>query len=152
MAGKGCQMAARILVVDDERQIRELLARFLAREGYEVVLASNGEEAIKLVESEDPQVILLDVKMPGTDGIEMCKKLKAEEKTSFIPVIIMTALSDRKTEAVEARADDFVDKPFNLAELLVRVKSILRVGHLTDPVERLNAYMEERERNLFRQR
>ncbi len=152
MAGKGCQMAARILVVDDERQIRELLARFLAREGYEVVLASNGEEAIKLVESEDPQVILLDVKMPGTDGIEMCKKLKAEEKTSFIPVIIMTALSDRKTEAVEARADDFVDKPFNLAELLVRVKSILRVGHFTDPVKRLKAYMEERDRNLFKQR
>ena len=140
-------MAARVLVVDDEEQIRELLANFLAGEGYEVILASNGKKAIELVEREDPQLILLDVKMPYTDGIEVCKRLKAEKKTGLIPVIVMTALSDRKTEAVEARADDFVDKPFDLAELSVRVKSLLRVGHLTDPAERLTAYMEELDKN-----
>jgi len=143
-------MAARVLVVDDERQIRELLADFLATEGYEVILASNGEEAMELVKQEDAQVILLDLKMPGINGIEVCKRLRANEKTGLIPVIMMTALSDCKTEAVEARVDDFVDKPFDLAELLVRVESILRVGYLADPAERLAAYMEELESNLLK--
>ena len=132
-------MAAKVLVADDEDHIRELLASFLAGEGYKVILASNGKEAIDLAKREDPQVILLDLTMPGTDGIEACKRLKANNKTGLIPLIMMTGLSDRKAEAFEARADDFINKSFDLTDIKVRVKSILRVGHLTDPAERLTA-------------
>ena len=140
-------MAEKVLVVDDEDHIRELLASFLAGEGYKVILASNGKEAIDLAKREDPQVILLDLTMPRTDGIEACKRLKAKKKTGLIPLIMMTGLSDRKAEAFEARADDFINKSFDLTDIKVRVKSILRVGHLTDPAERLTAYMEELEKN-----
>jgi DNA-binding response OmpR family regulator len=141
-------MAEKVLVVDDEDHIRELLASFLAGEGYKVILASNGKEAIDLAKREDPKLILLDLKMPGTGGIEACKRLKANKKTRLIPLIMMTGLSDRKAEAFEARADDFVNKPFDLTDIKVRVKSLIRVGHLTDPAVRLTAYTEELENNI----
>jgi CheY-like chemotaxis protein len=80
-------MADKVLVVDDEQEIRDLLANFLSTEGYEVIVAANGEEAIELAKRENPQLILLDIEMPGVDGIETCKRLKAEEKTQHIPVI-----------------------------------------------------------------
>ena len=97
-------MADKVLVVDDEWEIRDVLSKFLTEEGYEVLEASNGEEAIELAERENPQVILLDVIMPGMDGIETCKRLKAEEKTRFIPVIMATVLWDTYAEAIEAGA------------------------------------------------
>ncbi len=143
-------MTAKILIVDDEEQIRELLAGYFAGKGYEVILASNGEEAIELVDKETPEVILLDVKMPGTDGIEVCRRLKSGKKTRAIPVIIMTGLNDRVVNAIEARADDLIDKPFNLAELLVRVESICEVGQLADPQERTIAYMKRLEKKRLR--
>jgi len=141
-------MGHKILVVDDELEIRNLLSQFLTEEGYEVILASNGEEAIELAERENPQVILLDIMMPGIDGIETCKRLKAEEKTRFIPVIMATALWDKYTEAIEAGAEDFVTKPFNLTELSHRVKSILRVRYLTNELERTVVYIRELGENL----
>ena len=141
-------MGDKVLVVDDEWEIRHLLSQFLTEEGYEVILASNGEEAIELAERENPQVILLDILMPGIDGIETCKRLKAEEKTRFIPVIMATALWDRYMEAIEARAEDVVTKPFNLTELSHRVKSILRVRYLTNELERAVAYMQQLGKNL----
>jgi DNA-binding response OmpR family regulator len=136
-------MGKKVLVVDDEFEIRDLLSRFLAEEGYEVILASNGEEALELAERENPQVILLDIWMPGFSGIEACKRLKENEKTRFIPVIVATALWDTYEEAVEAGAEDFVTKPFNLAEISFRVKSILRVRYLNDELERAVAYIQE---------
>jgi two-component system alkaline phosphatase synthesis response regulator PhoP len=141
-------MGHKILVVDDELEIRNLLSQFLTEEGYEVILASNGEEAIELAERENPQVILLDIMMPGIDGIETCKRLKAEEKNRFIPVIMATALWDKYTEAIDAGAEDFVTKPFNLTELSHRVKSILRVRYLTNELERTVAYIRELGENL----
>ena len=141
-------MGHKILVVDDELEIRNLLSQFLTEEGYEVILASNGEEAIELAERENPQVILLDIMMPGIDGIETCRRLKAEEKTRFIPVIMATALWDKYTEAIDAGAEDFVTKPFNLTELSHRVKSILRVRYLTNELERTVAYIRELGENL----
>jgi DNA-binding response OmpR family regulator len=141
-------MADKILVVDDELEIRDLLSKFLTEEGYEVIVASNGEEAIKLAERENPQVILLDIMMPGMDGIETCKRLKAEEKTRFIPVIIATVLWDTYVEAIEAGAEDFVTKPFHLAELSFRVQSIRRVRYLTNELERSVAYIRELGKNL----
>jgi DNA-binding response OmpR family regulator len=141
-------MGDKVLVVDDERQIRDLLGEFLEREGYEVFLASAGEEAIELAERKIPHAILLDVKMPGIDGIEVCKRLKAEPKTQFIPVIMITGYVDNKMVAIESGADDFVNKPIDLVELAVSVKSILRIRYLTDELERAVTYIEELGRSL----
>jgi DNA-binding response OmpR family regulator len=140
-------MAEKILVVDDEWELRNLLTEFLTGEGYDVIQASNGEEALELAEKEEPQVILLDVKMPGIDGIEVCRRLKEEDKTRFIPIIMVTALEDRDVDAFVEGADDFVTKPFSLVELSFRVKSMLRIKYLTDDLQRSLAYIEELEKN-----
>ena len=144
-------MVEKVLVVDDEESIRDLLNSFLKREGYEVVLASNGEEAIKLAETESPHLILMDIIMPGLDGIETCKRLKEEATTKSIPIILATAFRDTLTRALEVGADDFVTKPFHLLEVAIRVRSSLRVRHLTDELERATAYTLELQKNLPRQ-
>ena len=136
-------MGDKVLVVDDNPDVRDILSDFLDNEGYEVILATNGEEAIELAETENPQVILLDIKMPGIDGIEVCNRLKANEKTRSIPIIIMTAYADRDVEAFVEGADDFVTKPFSTAELSFRVGSMLRIRHLTDDLQRSLAYIED---------
>ena len=134
-------MADKVMIVDDELAARNLLKGFLQEEGYEVVVASNGEEALELAERENPQVILLDIDMPGIGGIEVCKKLKEEDKTRFIPVIMTTGLEDTYLEALEAGAEEFVCKPFHLAELSIRVKSMLSIHHLTDELDRATGYI-----------
>lgn len=141
-------MGVNVLVVEDDQEMRDLLSNFLEGEGYEVILASSGEEAIELAEKENPQVILLDFKMPGVDGIETCKRLKAGGETASIPIIMITAYTDKKPDAIEAGADDFVNKPFDPTELSVRVKSILRVQYLTNELEKVLAYLEELQKNL----
>ncbi|MCG6916398.1 MAG: response regulator, partial [Deltaproteobacteria bacterium] len=92
-------MTEKILVVDDEKEIRDLLCIYLKEDGYEVISAANGQEAISLAQAELPQVILMDVKMPGIDGVETCKRLKEAERTKSIPVIMVTAYQDRDVEA-----------------------------------------------------
>ena len=141
-------MADKVLVVDDELRMRDLLSDFLPREGYNVLLASDGDEAIELAKKVDPQVILLDISMPKINGLEVCKRLKTEEKTRFIPIIMMTGFAYEKMEAVEAGADDFLSKPFDLIDLSFWLKSVLRIRYLTHEIERLAAYIEELE--LFR--
>ena len=141
-------MANKVLVVDDEREIRDLLRTSLSAEGYEVIVASNGEGAIGLAKRENPQVILLGIEMPGIDGIETCKRLKADEKTRLIPIIMMTTLGDRDIEAYLEGAADVVNKPFDIAELTFRVKSLLRVQHLTNELDRALAYIEELGKDL----
>lgn len=141
-------MANKVLVVDDESEIRDLLRTSLSAQGYEVVVASNGEEAIGLAKRENPQVILLGIEMPGIDGIETCKRLKAEEKTRLIPIIMLTTLGDRDIEAYLEGAADVVNKPFDIAELTFRVKSLLRVRHLTNELDRALAYIEELGKDL----
>ena len=143
-------MAAKVLVVDDDKNVRDLLSSVLTTTGYEVILASNGEEAIRLANSKIPNAILLDVEMLGIDGIETCRRLRAEEKTRYIPVIFMTGLGyigTIKTKVSRAGANDLVDKPFSLTDLVIRLKSVLRIGHITDQAERLMAYMDELEKN-----
>ena len=135
-------MKEKVLVVDDEWEVRDVLSSFLTEKGYEVILASNGEEAIEFAEKENPHVILLDVKMPGIDGIETCSRLKEGEKTRFIPVIMITAFQDREIEAYLEGADDFVVKPFNMLEISFRIESMTRIRHLTDELERAMAYVE----------
>ena len=140
-------MQAKVLVVDDEKGVRDLLHSFLKAEGYQAIMASNGEEAIELAKSESPNAILLDFKMPGIDGVETCRRLRAEEQTRYIPVIMVTAFGTTEKEATDAGADDLINKPFNLTDLAVRVKSLLRIGHLSDPVQRLMTYMDELDAN-----
>ena len=141
-------MAEKILVADDEQEIRELLDNFLTGQGYEVVLASDGNQALQLASEENPQAIILDIKMPGLDGLEVCKRLKEKEQTRLIPVIVITGFEDNKIEALNLGADDFVNKPFDMAEISARVKSALRIRHLTDELERAVAYIEELRKDL----
>jgi CheY-like chemotaxis protein len=141
-------MTVKILVADDEQEIRDLLDNFLKDQGYEVILASDGEQALQLAEMENPQAIILDVRMPGLDGLQVCKRLKAKEETKLIPVIFITGFEDNKLEALDMGADDFVNKPFDMVELSTRVKSVLRIRHLTDELERAVAYIEELRKDL----
>jgi two-component system, OmpR family, alkaline phosphatase synthesis response regulator PhoP len=141
-------LADKVLVVDDEREIRDLLQISLSAEGYEVVVASNGEEAMGLAKTGNPQVILLDIEMPGIDGIETCKRLEADERTRLIPIIMMTSRGDRDIEAYLEGAADVINKPFDIVQLAIRVKSILRVRHLTNELDRASAYIEELENDL----
>ena len=141
-------MANKVLVVDDEREIRDLLRTSLSAEGYEIVVASNGDEAVGLAKTGNPQVILLDIEMPGIDGIETCKRLEADEKTRLIPIIMMTSGGDRDVEAYLEGAADVVNKPFDIVQLAIRVKSMLRVRHLTNELDRALAYIQELGKDL----
>ena len=118
-------MVNKILVVDDEKEIRNLIEIYLKNEGYEVKKASNGEEAIKILEKEDIQLMILDIMMPKMDGIEVCKKVR--EHLS-IPILMLSAKSEDmdKIEGIMTGADDYMTKPFNPLELSVRVKALLR--------------------------
>jgi len=141
-------MGYKILVVDDEEPIRDLLKGFLEGQGHSVVQAANGEEALISAEKESPHLIVLDVRMPGLDGIETCVALRANEKTRAIPIILATAFREVLGDALAAGVDDFVTKPFHLAELLQRVQALLRVRHLENDLERAAAYVYELGKNL----
>ena len=129
-------MGDKVLVVDDELLIREVLSEHLKGQGYEVIQASSGEEAIGLARNTQFNAILLDMGMPGIDGMETCRRLKAEEITRHIPVIMMTGFSYEKEAAVEAGADDFISKPPDFTELAFRLKTIGRISNLTDELEK----------------
>lgn len=128
---------SKILVVDDVPVNIKLQRTYLSAVGYEVVDAKDGEEALEMVESEMPDLILLDVMMPRMNGFQVCQKLKNGDATRFIPIIMVTALNELedKIKGIEAGADDFICKPFNKLELLARVKSLLRIKHLHDQLE-----------------
>ncbi len=120
---------SRILVVDDERQNRQLLEVMLAPEGFDVVTAASGEEAITLIAQQQPDLILLDIMMPGMDGYEVARRVKGNVDTRNIPIIMVTALGDRdaRMRGLGAGAEDFLRKPVDRAELCVRVKNLLRL-------------------------
>lgn len=130
-------MYEKILVVDDEPSIVDVLTRFLTREGYSVVTAANGREALDRVQAEQPDLILLDVTMPEIDGFTVCQRLKEDERTALIPITMLTGLDDRehRTRGIEAGADDFLTKPFEQSILRARIRSQLRLKHLTDQLE-----------------
>ena len=117
-----------ILVVDDEESILELIRYNLNRNGYETSCASTGEEALRLARSKAPSLILLDLMLPGMDGLEVCRILKHDPKTSRIPVLILTARGEEADIVVglELGADDYVTKPFSPRVLLARIKAVLR--------------------------
>src|SRR3954467_5415286 len=126
-----------VLVVDDERTIREAVARALRMHGYDVALAADGDQALQTVAVLRPEVIVLDLMMPRVDGIEVCKRLRASGAT--VPVLMLTArdaIADR-VEGLEAGADDYLVKPFDLDELIARLRALLRRTLGTDGHDQL---------------
>ncbi|TBR19964.1 response regulator transcription factor [bacterium] len=121
-------MKEKILIVDDEKDIVKMLDYNLKKEGYRTVLVYDGEDALSFAKKEHPDIILLDLMLPGIDGLEVCKALKKEEKTSLIPIIMLTAKTQEadKVIGLELGADDYMTKPFGLKELLARIKAVLR--------------------------
>ena len=139
----------RILAVDDTPHNIKLLEAVLAPRGYAIVPAGNGMEALEKVAAKRPDLILLDVVMPGMDGYEVCRRLRDDPATRLLPVVMVTASGDQeKVRAIEAGADDFILKPFNHAELLARVKSLLRIKEYYDTIQAQAAELAELNRTL----
>lgn len=134
--------AHKILIVDDEEKNIKLLKGMLFSENYNFYEALSGEDAIDLVHDISPDLILLDVMMPGISGFEVCQNLKQDEKTKSIPIIMVTALNEKehRLKAMESGADDFLSKPVDSTEVVIRVKSLLRIKSYHDEIS--NNYKE----------
>lgn len=134
-------MTPRILIVDDEPRNIRLIEGMLYGEPYQVVSARSGQEALEIIAIHEPDLVLLDVMMPGISGFEVCQQIKSHPQHRHIPVVMVTALnqvSDR-VEAMQVGADDFLSKPVDATELLVRVRSLMRVRQLNIELERVTA-------------
>lgn len=123
-------MKETILIVEDEKDIVKMLDYNLKKEGYKTFVAHDGEDALDMANTKLPDLILLDLMLPGVDGLEVCKQLKAERKTASIPVIMLTAKAQESDKIVglELGADDYMTKPFSPRELIARIKAVLRRG------------------------
>lgn len=128
----------RILVVEDEEDILELVRYNVAKEGYRVSLALSGEDALKKAPTEKPDLIILDLMLPGVDGLEVCRRLKGNPETQHIPIIMLTAKGEESDIVVglEVGADDYITKPFSPKVLLARIRSVLRRHTASDTSEK----------------
>src|SRR3954447_2412380 len=127
----------RVLVVDDQPPNVRLLDAVLSPRGYDVLTASSGEQALELIGAEDIDLVLLDILMPGIDGYEVCRRVREQVDTAYLPVVMVTASGDeQKVKALEAGADDFLTKPVNKNELLARVASLARIKDYQDTIKR----------------
>lgn len=139
-----------VLVVDDNLHNLELILAYLEDLDCRTLAAEGGLQALEIVRNDPPDLILLDVMMPKISGFEVCRKLKNNPKTADIPIIMVTALNEIGDieRAIQCGTDDFISKPINKWELLTRVKTMLRLKHLTDKLERTLAYLTEIEQNV----
>ncbi|NPA94191.1 MAG: response regulator [Thermodesulfobacteria bacterium] len=140
----------KILLVDDEPVNLKILSAMLAPEGYEIHQAASGPEALSMVKEVQPDIVLLDVMMPEMDGFQVCQKLKQDEETRIIPVVMVTALQEKihRQQAMEAGADDFISKPVDRIELIIRVKSLLRIKRYQDELLKNYSILKEKNRQL----
>ena len=138
-------VTAKVLVVDDTPHNVKLLADLLGVKGYGVATATNGEEALEKIESESPDLVLLDIMMPGLSGYDVCRRLRADPRTALLPVVLVTSLDAQleRIKGIEAGADDFLGKPINQPELFARVRSLLRIKTLQDEVRKQAAALQE---------
>lgn len=124
---------AKILVVDDEPQIRRVMRTSLTNQGYEIVEARSGEEALEMMQAERPDLVILDVNMPGIGGIEACREIRRNSDVSLVMLTVRNTERD-KVQALDAGADDYVVKPFSIDELLARIRAALRRTHAGQPI------------------
>jgi adenylate cyclase len=136
----------KILVVDDTPLNLKLIGDILTARGYSVTTAASGEEALAKVAADPPDLVVLDIMMPGMSGYEVCQKLRADPKTALLPIVLATSLDpgQERVKGIEAGADDFLSKPVNQQELFARVKSLLRIKALQDEIQAWNAELEKR--------
>jgi DNA-binding response OmpR family regulator len=134
----------RILIADDNVETVDILRARLVHSGYEIVTARDGEEALARVRETQPDLILLDIMMPGLDGLEVCRRLKADRSLPFIPIVMVTARSDRSdiVGGLEAGGDEYLTKPVDQAALVARVRSMLRIKELHDTTEEQAARLQ----------
>lgn len=134
-----------VLVVDDNQQNLELLLAYLEDVDCKTLSAGDGAQALEVVKTSSPDLILLDVMMPKMSGFEVCRRIKNDPKTTDIPVIMVTALNELGDieRAINSGTDDFLSKPVNKWELVTRVKTMLKLKHVTDKLERTLAYLTE---------
>ena len=137
---------ARVLVVDDTPSNVKLLADILAARGYTALTAATGAQALSVIERDAPDLVLLDVMMPGMSGYDVCRTIRQNPATAMLPVVMVTALDpgEERVKGLDAGADDFLTKPIHQAELLARVRSLLRVKSLWDQLAELSRTLEQR--------
>jgi diguanylate cyclase (GGDEF)-like protein len=140
----------RILVVDDLPDNVEILRARLVSRGYQVVTATSGQEALEAVHGDPPHLILCDVMMPGIDGFEVSRRIKEDEKLPFIPIILVTALTETDwiVQGLNTGADDYITKPYNFQELEARVRAMLRIKQLQDELDQKNRELEVANKRL----
>lgn len=132
---------SRVLVADDTESVRSLFERLLRSDGHDVISAADGHAALDAIQRDRPDVVLLDVEMPGMDGLEVCRRLKSDPATRLTPVVMVTGQTDisDRIRGIEAGADEFLSKPVHPQELRVRVRSLSRVKHLIDALDSAEA-------------
>jgi two-component system alkaline phosphatase synthesis response regulator PhoP len=137
-----------VLVVDDNEQNLELIVAYLEDVDCLTISAASGMEALDIIHEKTPDLVLLDVMMPKISGFEVCRRMKNDPQTADIPIIMVTALNEMADieKAINSGTDDFLSKPVNKWELITRVKTMLKLKHLTDRLERTLAYLNEVEK------
>ena len=124
----------RILIIEDESDIGELLEYNLQKEGYDTILANNGESGLQIAKKEKPNLLILDLMLPGIDGLDVCRLIKSDSDTKDISIVMLTALGQEEdiVKGLESGADDYITKPFSFKVLIARIQSVLRRGQIEE--------------------
>ncbi|MCM8797494.1 MAG: response regulator [Candidatus Omnitrophica bacterium] len=136
----------RILYADDDYDVQKYIEDILSKEGYSVIIAKDGAEALGLIKAQKPDLAILDYFMPGLNGIEVCQALRKDEGTKDIPILMVTAYPSEKENSLSAGATDFINKPIDKTDLLLRIRSVLKVREIKNELQRMIAYLAELEK------